>query len=102
MVRSAHTQAAQLDIAVTAVVVDQSGRIMPGGGAIPIINGVTIVGTIGVAGPNRTFFAAVWPCPFSRAAGTEFRREAGSSRYENRPQNLVTRVNGLDRCFLDT
>ena len=28
MVRSAHTQAAQLDIAVTAVVVDQSGRMI--------------------------------------------------------------------------
>jgi alkanesulfonate monooxygenase SsuD/methylene tetrahydromethanopterin reductase-like flavin-dependent oxidoreductase (luciferase family) len=28
MVRSAHTQAAQLDIAVTAVVVDESGRMI--------------------------------------------------------------------------
>jgi uncharacterized protein GlcG (DUF336 family) len=28
MVRSAHTQAAQMDIAVTAVVVDQSGRMI--------------------------------------------------------------------------
>ena len=28
MVRTAHTQAAQLDIAVTAVVVDQSGRMV--------------------------------------------------------------------------
>ena len=28
MVRNAHTQAAQLDIAVTAVVVDQSGRMI--------------------------------------------------------------------------
>jgi uncharacterized protein GlcG (DUF336 family) len=104
MVRSAHAQAAQLDIAVTAVVVDPSGRmialgrmdrarpitveialnkaytaasfqqptrelaavagqawfqslvvssngrIMPGGGALPVIEGGNIVGAIGVAG----------------------------------------------------
>lgn len=104
MVRSAHAQAAQLDIAVTAVVVDPSGRmialgrmdrarpitveialnkaytaasfqqptrelaavagqawfqslvvssngrIMPGGGAIPVVEGGNIVGAIGVAG----------------------------------------------------
>jgi uncharacterized protein GlcG (DUF336 family) len=104
MVRSAHAQAAQLDIAVTAVVVDpsgrmialgrmdrarpitveialnkaytaasfqqptrelaavagqawfqslvvsSSGRIMPGGGAIPVVEGGNIVGAIGVAG----------------------------------------------------
>ena len=31
MVRTAHTQAAQLDIAVTAVVVDQSGRMIAAG-----------------------------------------------------------------------
>src|SRR5437763_14314152 len=103
MVRSAHAQAAQLDIAVTAVVVDQSGRmialgrmdkarpitveialnkaytaasfqqptkelagvatqtwfqslvvssngrIMPGGGALPIVEGGNVVGAIAVA-----------------------------------------------------
>ena len=104
MVRSAHIQAAQLDIAVTAVVVDQSGRmitlgrmdkarpitveialnkaytaasfqqptkdlasvagqswfqslvvsssgrIMPGGGALPVVEGGNVVGAIAVAG----------------------------------------------------
>jgi uncharacterized protein GlcG (DUF336 family) len=104
MVRSAHAQAVQLDIAVTAVVVDQSGRmialgrmdkarpitveialnkaytaasfqqptkdlasvagqswfqslvvstsgrIMPGGGALPIIEGGNVVGAVAVAG----------------------------------------------------
>jgi uncharacterized protein GlcG (DUF336 family) len=104
MVRTAHTQAAQLNTAVTAVVVDESGRmvalgrmdkarpvtvdiamnkaytaasfqqptselagvagqtwfqslvvssggrIMPGGGAIPIVEGGAVVGAIAVAG----------------------------------------------------
>jgi uncharacterized protein GlcG (DUF336 family) len=104
MVRSAHMQAAQLDIAVTAVVVDESGRmialgrmdkarpitveialnkaytaasfqqatqelaavaeeswfqslvvssngrIMPGAGALPVVEGGTVVGAIAVAG----------------------------------------------------
>jgi uncharacterized protein GlcG (DUF336 family) len=104
MVRNAHTQAAQLDIAVTAVVVDQSGRmialgrmdrarpitveialnkaytaasfqqptkelagvagqtwfqslvvsssgrIMPGAGALPIVEGGAVVGAVAVAG----------------------------------------------------
>ena len=104
MVRSAHAQAKQLDIAVTAVVVDQSGRmialgrmdrarpitvemalnkaytaasfqqptrelagvadqtwfqslvvsshgrIMPGAGAVPIVEGGTVVGAVAVAG----------------------------------------------------
>lgn len=104
MVRSAHAQAAQLDIAVTAAVVDQSGRmialgrmdkarpitvdialnkaytaasfqqptkdlsnvanqawfqslvvssngkVMPGGGAIPVVEGGNVVGAIAVAG----------------------------------------------------
>ena len=104
MVRSAHSHAAQLDIAVTAVVVDQSGRmialgrmdkarpitveialnkaytaasfqqptkdlasvagqswfqslvvssngrIMPGGSAVPIIEGGSVVGAIAVSG----------------------------------------------------
>lgn len=104
MVRNAHSQAAQLDIAVTAVVVDQSGRmialgrmdkarpitvdmalnkaytaasfqqqtkelasvagqtwfqslvvssngrIMAGGGALPIVEGGNVVGAIAVAG----------------------------------------------------
>ena len=104
IVRAAHTEAAQLDIAVTAVVVDQSGRmiavgrmdrarpitvemalnkaytaasfqqptkelkgiasetwfqslvvssngrIMPGAGAIPVVEGGNIVGAVAVAG----------------------------------------------------
>src|SRR5262245_7805900 len=104
MVRSAHAQAAQMDIAVTAVVVDQSGRmialgrmdrarpitveialnkaytaasfqqpqqelagvagqtwfqslvvssngrIMPGAGALPVVEGGSVVGAIAVAG----------------------------------------------------
>jgi uncharacterized protein GlcG (DUF336 family) len=104
MVRSAHAQATQMDIAVTAVVVDQSGRmialgrmdrarpisveialnkaytaasfqqptrelagvagqtwfqslvvssngrIMPGAGAVPIVEGGNVVGAIAVAG----------------------------------------------------
>jgi uncharacterized protein GlcG (DUF336 family) len=104
LVRNAHKQAVQLDIAVTAVVVDQSGRmialgrmdkarpitveiahnkaytaasfqqptqelsgvagqswfqslvvssngrIMPGGGALPIVEGGAVVGAIAVAG----------------------------------------------------
>src|SRR5215471_3664531 len=98
MVRSAHTQAVQLDIAVTAVVVDESGRmnkarpitveialnkaytaasfqqptkdlstvagqswfqslvvssngrIMPGGGALPVVEGGNVVGAIAVSG----------------------------------------------------
>src|SRR5262252_2300574 len=104
MVRSAHTQAVQLDIAVTAVVVDESGRmialgrmdkarpitveialnkaytaasfqqptkdlanvagqtwfqslvvssngrIMPGGGAVPIVEGGSVVGAIAGGG----------------------------------------------------
>ncbi len=104
MMRSAHTEAEQLDITVTAVVVDQSGRmialgrmdrarpitvdialnkaytaasfqqptkelagaakeiwfqslvvssngrIMPGGGAMPIVEGGNVVGAIAVAG----------------------------------------------------
>ncbi len=108
MVRTAHAEAVQLDIAVTAVVVDQSGRmiavgrmdrarpitvemalnkaytaaafhvptaelvpqarqawlrslivshrgrITPVGGGIVIVDGVAIVGAIGVAGGTRT------------------------------------------------
>jgi len=104
MVRAAHKQAAELDIAITAVVVDQAGRmialgrmdkarpitveialnraytaatfqqptkdltavagqpwfqslvvssngrIMPGGGALPIVEGGSVVGAIAVAG----------------------------------------------------
>ena len=104
MVRNAHAEAAQLDIAVTAVVVDQSGRmialgrmdrarpitveialnkaytaasfqqptkelvevaretwfqslvvssngrVMPGGGALPIVEGGNVVGAVAVAG----------------------------------------------------
>src|SRR3972149_9895322 len=114
MVRSAHTQAAQLDIAVTAVVVDpsgrmialgrmdkarpitveialnkaytaasfqqptkdlaggagpswfqslvvsSSGRIMPGGGALPVVEGGNVVGAIAVAGGTGAP-APKWP-----------------------------------------
>ena len=36
-----------------SLVVSHGGRILPMGGAIPILNGVTIVGAIGVAGATR-------------------------------------------------
>ena len=36
-----------------SLVVAHGGRILPMGGAIPILNGVTIVGAIGVAGATR-------------------------------------------------
>lgn len=36
-----------------SLVVAQRGQILPMGGALPIINGVTIVGAIGVAGASR-------------------------------------------------
>src|SRR5213594_1663064 len=75
MVRRAHAQAAQLDIAVTkaytaasfqqptkelaavagqswfqSLVVSSNGRIMPGAGALPIVEGGSVVGAIAVAG----------------------------------------------------
>jgi uncharacterized protein GlcG (DUF336 family) len=36
-----------------SLMVSHRGRILPMGGAIPILNGVTIVGAIGVAGASR-------------------------------------------------
>jgi uncharacterized protein GlcG (DUF336 family) len=36
-----------------SLIISHRGRILPGAGAIPIIDGVTIVGAIGVAGANR-------------------------------------------------
>ena len=36
-----------------SLIVAQRGQILPMGGALPIINGVTIVGAIGVAGASR-------------------------------------------------
>ena len=36
-----------------SLTVSHRGRIMPVGGAIPIIDGVTIVGAVGVAGATR-------------------------------------------------
>ena len=36
-----------------SLMVSHRGRMMPVGGAVPILNGVTIVGAIGVAGASR-------------------------------------------------
>jgi uncharacterized protein GlcG (DUF336 family) len=36
-----------------SLMVSHRGRMMPMGGAVPILNGVTIVGAIGVAGASR-------------------------------------------------
>jgi uncharacterized protein GlcG (DUF336 family) len=36
-----------------SLMVSHRGRIMPMGGAVPILNGVTIIGAIGVAGASR-------------------------------------------------
>jgi uncharacterized protein GlcG (DUF336 family) len=36
-----------------SLMVSHQGRIMPMGGAVPILNGVTIIGAIGVAGASR-------------------------------------------------
>ncbi|MGH7854918.1 MAG: GlcG/HbpS family heme-binding protein, partial [Candidatus Binatia bacterium] len=36
-----------------SLVISHRGRVMPMGGAVPILNGVTIVGAIGVAGATR-------------------------------------------------
>jgi uncharacterized protein GlcG (DUF336 family) len=36
-----------------SLVIAHRGRVMPVGGALPIINGVTLVGAIGVAGSSR-------------------------------------------------
>src|SRR5438067_6499979 len=62
MVRTAHTQAAQLDIAVTAVVVDESGRLLALGRmdkARPI--------TVDMA-MNKAFTAASFQQPTSELA----------------------------------
>ena len=118
MVRNAHAQAVQLDIQVTAVVVDQSGRmialgrmdrarpitvdialnkaytaasfqqptkdlagvagqtwfqslvvsssgrIMPGGGALPIVEGGSVVGAIAVAGAPKSKISAAPRSPW--------------------------------------
>ena len=67
MVRSAHTQAAQLDIAVTAVVVDQSGRMIALGRmdkARPI--------TVDMA-MNKAFTAASFQRSEERRVGKECR-----------------------------
>ena len=75
MVRSAHTQATQLEIALNkaytaasfqqptkelagvagqtwfqSLVVSSHGRIMPGAGALPIVEGGSVVGAVAVAG----------------------------------------------------
>jgi uncharacterized protein GlcG (DUF336 family) len=39
--------------AMRSLMISHRGRILPMAGAIPIVNGVTIVGAIGVAGANR-------------------------------------------------
>jgi uncharacterized protein GlcG (DUF336 family) len=36
-----------------SLMISHRGRIMPMGGAVPILNGVTIIGAIGVAGASR-------------------------------------------------
>jgi uncharacterized protein GlcG (DUF336 family) len=36
-----------------SLIMSHRGRILPGGGGIPILDGVTIVGGIGVAGASR-------------------------------------------------
>jgi uncharacterized protein GlcG (DUF336 family) len=36
-----------------SLMISHRGRMMPAGGALPILNGVTIVGAIGVAGASR-------------------------------------------------
>src|SRR5438874_11350830 len=63
MVRTAHTQAAQLDIAVTAVVVDESGRLVA-------------LGRMARAGPitvdmamNKAYTAASFQQPTAQLAG---------------------------------
>jgi uncharacterized protein GlcG (DUF336 family) len=36
-----------------SLMISHRGRILPVAGALPILNGVTIIGAIGVAGANR-------------------------------------------------
>ena len=79
MVRTAHTQAAQLDIAVTAVVVDESGRVVALGRmdrARPI--------TVDMA-TNKAYTAASFQQPTNELAGV-----AGQTWF----QSLVVSSNG--------
>jgi len=79
MVRTAHTQAAQLDIAVTAVVVDESGRLVALGRmdrARPI--------TVDMA-MNRAYTAASFQQPTNQLAGV-----AGQAWF----QSLIVSSNG--------
>src|SRR5437870_12915562 len=63
MVRSAHTQAAQLDIAVTAVVVDQSGRMIALGRMDPA-RPITVEIAL-----NKAYTAASFQQPTQELAG---------------------------------
>ena len=50
------------------------GRLLPAGGGIAIIDGIVIIGGVGVAGasrPTRTSSAAALPSPYSKAPATE-------------------------------
>src|SRR5262249_61136374 len=79
MVRSAHAQAAQLDIAVTAVVVDQSGRMIALGRmdrARPITVEIAL---------NKAYTAASFQQPTKELAGV-----AGQTWF----QSLVVSSNG--------
>src|ERR687895_1725948 len=79
MVRSAHTQAAQFDIAVTAVVVDQSGRMIALGRmdrARPITVDIAL---------NKAYTAASFQQPTKELAGV-----AGQTWF----QSLVVSSNG--------
>src|ERR1051325_6513946 len=79
MVRSAHTQAAQLDIGVTAVVVDESGRMVALGRmdrARPITVDMAL---------NKAYTAASFQQPTNELAGV-----AGQAWF----QSLVVSSNG--------
>ena len=79
MVRSAHAQAAQMDIAVTAVVVDQSGRMIALGRmdrARPITVEIAL---------NKAYTAASFQQPTKELAGV-----AGQTWF----QSLVVSSNG--------
>ncbi len=79
MVRTAHAQAAQLDIAVTAVVVDESGRLVALGRmdrARPITTDMAM---------NKAYTAASFQQPTSQLAGV-----AGQTWF----QSLVVSSNG--------
>ena len=83
MVRSAHTQAAQLDIAVTAVVVDQSGRMIALG-RMDKARPITVEMAL-----NKAYTAASFQQPTQ-----ELTAVAGQSWF----QSLVVSSNGRDHA----